>query len=295
MGGECFDKLLIATPLSRLPRSIGPSRLAAMNRQYLVFFGIATAILLTAQIGVTPTGMYGPSSITGAPYSATQISERIQTLADGTRITQPVRKGLMYRDSAGRTRNEMPFPVPMRAGPPPPVRISIFDPVAGFRYEFNSANKVAQKFAMPAARPAIAQPASPAASTPPAAGLIIAGTGKLTAPVTTTQNGAAVNTPKTTSESLGSQLIEGVTAEGTRTTTTWAVGSVGNDREIDAISETWFSKQLGVAVLTKNSDPRFGHSITKLTNISLVEPDPALFMPPADYDIKDMAAQTTNR
>jgi hypothetical protein len=266
-----------------------------MKMDCVVFLGTATAILLSAQIGVTPTGMYAASSITGAPYSATQISERIQTLADGTHITQPAQKGLMYRDSAGRTRNEMPFPVPPRAGPPPPVRISILDPVAGFHYEFNSANKVAQKFAMPAARPAIAQPASTAASTPTAIGPIVAGTGKLTAPVTTTQNVAPVNTPKTTSESLGSQLIEGVTAEGTRTTTTWAVGSMGNDREIVATHETWFSKQLGVAVLTKTADPRFGDSITKLTNISLVEPDPALFMPPADYEIKDMPGPTTIR
>jgi hypothetical protein len=68
------------------------------------------------------------------------------------------------------------------------------------------------------------------------------------------------------------------------------VGSVGNDREIVATNETWFSKQLGVAVLRKNSDPRSGDTTMKLTDISLVEPDPALFMPPVDYTIKDMGA-----
>jgi len=70
---------------------------------------------------------------------------------------------------------------------------------------------------------------------------------------------------------------------------------VGNDREIVATSETWFSKQLGLTMLSKNTDPRFGETTTKLTNISLVEPDPALFMPPADYEIKDVPGPTTNR
>jgi hypothetical protein len=46
-------------------------------------------------------------------------------------------------------------------------------------------------------------------------------------------NGAAAgDRPKTTSESLGTQMIEGLNTEGTRRTTTWAVGSIGNDREI---------------------------------------------------------------
>src|SRR4029077_1952421 len=90
-------------------------------------------------------------------------------------------------------------------------------------------------------------------------------------------NGAAGNRPKTTSESLGTQMIEGLNAEGTRRTTTWAVGSIGNDREIVVTNENWFSKQLQVEVLTTTSDPRSGDSTTKLTNISLVEPDPTLF------------------
>ena len=65
------------------------------------------------------------------------------------------------------------------------------------------------------------------------------------------------------------------------------MGSIGNDREIVVTNENWFSKQLQVEVLTKTSDPRMGDSTTKLENVSLIEPDPALFTPPADYTIKD--------
>jgi len=85
-----------------------------------------------------------------------------------------------------------------------------------------------------------------------------------------------------------------VDAEGTRTTTIWAVGTVGNDREIVATTERWFSKQLQVELLTKTSDPRSGDSIAKLADISLVEPDPALFMPPPDYTIKDVPPPAPN-
>jgi hypothetical protein len=128
--------------MSRLPCSIGPFRLAAMNMPCVVFFGIASAIPLSAQIQrLTRTG----TIITGAPYSATQTAEHIQTLADGTHITRPGQKGFMYRDSAGRTRNEFAYPAPIGA-PPAPTGVIIFDPVAGFRYQLDSREKVARRF-----------------------------------------------------------------------------------------------------------------------------------------------------
>jgi hypothetical protein len=74
-------------------------------------------------------------------------------------------------------------------------------------------------------------------------------------------------------------------ADGTRHTTTYPIGSVGNDRPIVAISEMWFSKELGLTVLSKNSDPRNGEQTTRLTNISRAEPQMSLFQPPPDYKI----------
>src|SRR5580658_3988838 len=56
------------------------------------------------------SGMAG--AVTGAPYSAEQITETVQTLADGTHITGPVQKTKFYRDSQGRTRNELTIPMP---------------------------------------------------------------------------------------------------------------------------------------------------------------------------------------
>ena len=42
----------------------------------------------------------------------------------------------------------------------------------------------------------------------------------------------------------------------------------------------WFSKELGLVVYSKNTDPRFGEQTYKLTNIVRAEPDPSLFAVP---------------
>ena len=68
---------------------------------------------------------------------------------------------------------------------------------------------------------------------------------------------------------------------------------MGNDREVISTNESWQSKELGMAVLSKNSDPRSGERTTKLTNLNRGEPDPALFQVPADYTIE--AEQVSSR
>jgi len=82
-------------------------------------------------------------------------------------------------------------------------------------------------------------------------------------------------------------MMEGVMVEGYRSTTTWPVGSQGNDRPIVATHESWYSRDLKTEVLTKNSDPRFGENTFKLTNLDRTEPDLALFQVPRDYTIVD--------
>ena len=88
-------------------------------------------------------------------------------------------------------------------------------------------------------------------------------------------------------EKLGTQTIEGVLAEGTRHTTTWPVGSQGNDRPISIVSETWTSPDLKVMVMNKSNDPRSGEHVQKLTNVSLGEPSASLFQPPPEYSVVD--------
>ena len=88
-------------------------------------------------------------------------------------------------------------------------------------------------------------------------------------------------------ESLGKQFIEGVEADGTRSTVTIPPGEIGNERAIEIVSERWYSAELQTVVMTRHSDPRFGETTYKLTNISRTEPDRSLFELPGGYTLKE--------
>ncbi|HKB68661.1 MAG TPA: energy transducer TonB [Pyrinomonadaceae bacterium] len=87
-------------------------------------------------------------------------------------------------------------------------------------------------------------------------------------------------------ESLGKQSIEGVEAEGTRRTVEIPAGEIGNERPIEIVFERWYSPELQVVVMTKHSDPRFGETTYRLTNINRSEPAHDLFEVPGDYKVQ---------
>jgi hypothetical protein len=84
-------------------------------------------------------------------------------------------------------------------------------------------------------------------------------------------------------EDLGTQVIEGIQAQGYRTVTTIPAGEIGNERPIEIVSERWYSPDLQVVVMSRHSDPRMGETKYRLTNISRAEPPRSLFEPPAGY------------
>ena len=81
-------------------------------------------------------------------------------------------------------------------------------------------------------------------------------------------------------EELGTQTIEGVSAEGKRDTMTIPAGQIGNERAIEVVTETWYSPDLHTMVMRKHSDPRVGDTVYHLTEIKRNEPDASLFQPP---------------
>ena len=87
----------------------------------------------------------------------------------------------------------------------------------------------------------------------------------------------------TKNESLGTQTIEGVNAEGKRTTTIIPVGAIGNAMPIEIVYERWYSPELQLTVRSRHSDPRFGVQTYRLTNIRREEPPASLFSPPANF------------
>jgi TonB family protein len=89
------------------------------------------------------------------------------------------------------------------------------------------------------------------------------------------------------SEKLAKQMIEGVECEGLRTVQTIPAGQIGNERPIEIVTERWYSPELQATVMTKQSDPRYGETVVRLTGIMRLEPDEYLFKVPAEFSIKD--------
>jgi len=89
------------------------------------------------------------------------------------------------------------------------------------------------------------------------------------------------------SEDLGKMTIEGLEAEGKRTTSTIETGAIGNDRPIQVVTERWYSPELQTVVSTRNTDPRMGEMSFQLTNVHRGEPGAYLFQIPSGYTVSE--------
>jgi hypothetical protein len=230
----------------------------------------------------------------GRPYAAEAVNEFVQMLADGNRISRSSTTKV-FRDTEGRTRRETE------------QSISINDPVAHVSYVLDPVKRTAVKaqiaIAYPSGRGVMADKvtaeqakveqarrrevesrarggapvAAPVVVEPVMPGARGGGGGR----------GGRSGPGEVKSESLGQKMIEGVMADGTRTTTVIAAGAIGNAQPITIVSEQWFSEDLQVLVLTRHSDPRSGESTYRLTGIVRAEPDRSLFEVPPDYTVKE--------
>ena len=93
--------------------------------------------------------------------------------------------------------------------------------------------------------------------------------------------------PDAKTESLGKQVIEGVECKGTKETITVPAGAIGNERPLETVTERWYSPDLQLEVMTKTTDPRFGETSYRLTNIVRSEQPKSLFEVPADYKLDE--------
>jgi hypothetical protein len=258
---------------------------------------------------------FGGKVVKGAPYSGEAVTETIQTLSDGNRIVNRMTSSV-YRDSEGRTRREQSLKGLgiFGAGEEPLQTIFINDPVAGVTFTLDSGSKIAHKslpftfeFTRKLDKPGVAgstiegqrfefkvergtATGGSMIMTAPAAGMPhpeldqLRVEGGTAGTMVFKTKGPSNNEVK---EQLGKQNIEGVEAEGTRTTVTIPAGEIGNERPIEIVSERWYSAELQLVVMTRHSDPRFGETSYKLTNINRAEPAKSLFEVPSDYTIKE--------
>jgi hypothetical protein len=193
-----------------------------------------------------------------APYSAEAVTEMTQVLANGTRITNRT-SASVARDSEGRTRRELKLDAigPFMVADGPPL-VLINDPAAKAHFWLNDQEKSARKIKDP--------------KNPPPAG---------------DEEGHEGFMRDAKVEDLGTKMIEGVMAQGTRSTITIPVGAEGNDQPMEIVSERWYSPELQTVVLSTHSDPRQGENVYRLTNLKRAEPDANLFRIPADYQIRE--------
>jgi hypothetical protein len=260
--------------------------------------GAAGAMANTFEFVSAEAGI-SPKLVKGAPYSATAVTESVQTLADGNRISHTT-NAAVARDSQGRTRREQSFPAlgPWASEGNAPKMTTINDAVAGVTYMLNDREKTARKLQVRTLMNTGAGAAGAKAEAEtvalmgsqihvqalpgaPAAGENIMYIRHAEA----VPGGGALPSPKV--EQLGQKTIEGVVANGTRTTVEIPAGAVGNDRPIQVVDERWYSSELQTTVMSRHSDPRSGESNFRLSNISRAEPAPALFEVPSDYKVVD--------
>ncbi len=200
---------------------------------------------------------FGDKIVKNMPFSAETVREESKRLYDGS-IVKNQSSGLIYRDGEGRIRQEQPFEriggfAVVGINNQPIKLVQIIDFVSGDSFSLNTQSKTYSKI--------------PYLQNSP-----------LT-PKNESQDGKR--------ESLGTLTLEGVKAEGERTTVEIRAGEIGNDKPIYVVTERWFSNELQMVVLSKHTDPFIGEVTFRLVNIKLGEPAPELFKVPDDYDFFD--------
>ena len=214
-------------------------------------------------------GMRGGKLVTGAPFSGVAVTESTQTLSDGNHITHKTQSNV-FRDSQGRVRKEVTLSGfgPMAASGEPKSFVVISDPVANSNFVLHPDTKVAETMGHGGR------------------GMKGKAKGGAFEEKMQARQEAEIAAGKLKKEDLGTQVISGVSTQGTRLTRTIPAGQIGNEKPILIVHETWFSNDLQMVVMSKRSNPWGGDTTYKLTNIQRTEPAAALFTVPSDFTVK---------
>ena len=203
-----------------------------------------------------------------APFSATVTTELTKILVDGNKQANGNHR-LVARDSSGRVFQERRIFMPDGDKAQTPVmELDYADPSRHELFVCRPSQKVCYEYAY---NPPPWKDAAPIQAITPA--------------------DAAAGGRSVKVEDLGRQTIDGVDTLGSRSIITIAQGTMGNEKEEPIVKEFWYSEQLGINVITKRFDPRFGAQNFTVGNISRGEPDPKLFVMPQDYRVVKMSAQ----
>jgi|SRR5579862_9708728 len=259
----------------------GPVAIQKLNERFRVQIDQAAAAR-NGTVAFVSGQLVSTSVVKGAPYSADAVTETTQTLADGNRIVRRT-SSKQYRDSEGRERREETSAM---------GAIFITDPVAKLSYTLHPETQTAEKSA-PRSADTLFILKGNGVGTPFSYSISPPGVELKTFEFSYSLQ-TRTEAPQPQGQSLRTilpaMMIEGVQAQGSRTTTTIPAGQVGNERPIDVVEERWYSPDLQMTVMTKHSDPREGETVYKLTNIQRIEQVRSLFEIPNGYIVKESQA-----
>jgi hypothetical protein len=199
-------------------------------------------------------------SLPNAPFTAVVNTESIRQLADGTTITLTNHRTIA-RDNAGRIFQERRLLVPDDGKHESIVtQTEISDPLGHKLYICVPREHVCQleQFSAPTSAP----------------------------PDATTNSEIQPGRPNR--EELGKKTIGGLETVGTLESAIIESGAIGNDSPIMVKREFWYSPELGVNLISKRQDPRFGIQNFEVSDIVLGQPDANLFQVPAGSRIIDL-------
>jgi hypothetical protein len=265
--------LLCAVGMAQEPAPVDGPKVMVLNGA-----GAITGPVLTTDFAFRET-MRGGEFVKGAPYTATAVTETTQALADGNRIVNKS-TAFLARDSEGRMRREETMsnvgPLHVNAS----KLVIITDPVAKAKYVLNVPDQTAQIFKDENAEVITVEQKQAFA--------------KKHLMESKSLSSQVMVQPKEFGEikreSLGTEMIEGLSCDHLLTTQTIPAGAIGNERPIVVTSESWAAPDMHLVVMIKRTDPRFGESVYKLTNITRSDPDPSLFQVPGNFRVLDALA-----
>lgn len=196
--------------------------------------------------------------IAGAPFTAKEVVTWNKPLVAGG-STSVKYFTLVARDSQGRVRRETREFVPANSTADPPLRsFTILDPILGTRMTCTTAT-------------------------------MSCATGAYNANQALTE--IAVARGNAGGESLGQQMIEGLTTNGTRVAVSNVSGPRGSSRLAVSQTEYWYSPDLQVDLSVTRSDPQSGVVTLNLTNIVRGEPDSTMLAIPSGFSVVGGKAQ----
>ncbi|HXC95244.1 MAG TPA: energy transducer TonB [Edaphobacter sp.] len=214
-------------------------------------------LILSAALYAQNVGGVAMSAIPGMPFTGEETivwAHQLNDKAVTTRCT-----GTVARDSQGRTYRETHcFTVDPGDSRTTPLRITLHDPGAGVITECDLSTKSCRIIPFPAAKVA------------------------KTTPVT----------EQSVKEDLGSRVIDGLTATGTRITQTSILNAPGPSQTTDknndsSIVEFWRSADLKVDLSELRKYPHGEIQDVHLAITSHAEPDPKIFIIPAGFTVRD--------